>query len=147
MDTTGADRLARSNLQALLFPDVPRNFPWARPVQLVLRCVHIAAMALVVGAIPFGAHFEALRVPILLTLASGVLLFAIDLARDLAILTQGSGVAVLLKLGLLGMGVLQPAARLPWYLAATLVASVGSHMPGAWRHFSFLQGKVMRYPD
>ena len=147
MDSTGADRPARSNLWALLFPDEPRHFPWARPTQLILRSIHIAAMAMVVGAIPFGAPYEALRAPILLTLASGVLLFAIDLARDLAILNQGSGVAVLLKLGLLGMGVLQPAARLPWYLTATLVASVGSHMPGTWRHFSFLHWKVMRYPD
>jgi hypothetical protein len=104
-------------------------------------------MALVVGGIPFGADVQALRGPLLITLASGVLLFAIDLARDLAILTQGSGVAVLLKLGLLGMGVLQPSARLPWYLAATLVASVGSHMPGSWRHFSFITWKVVRMPD
>lgn len=115
MDPTGADRSARSNLMALLFPEAPRHFPWARPAQLVLRSLHIAAMAMVVGALPFGAPFEALRLPILLTLASGVLLFAIDLARDLAILSQGSGVAVLLKLGLLGLGALQPADRLPWY--------------------------------
>lgn len=147
MDLTSVNRPARRTLQAFLCPKAPRHFPWARPVQLVLRSLHIAAMALVVGGLPFGADFEALRTPILITLASGTLLFAIDLARDLAILTQGSGVAVLLKLGLLGMGVLQPAARLPWYLAATLVASVGSHMPGAWRHFSFLTGRVMRYPD
>lgn len=141
------DRSARNPILALLFPEAPRRFRWARPVQLVLRSLHIAAMALVVGGIPFGADFQALRGPILLTLVSGVLLFAVDLAKDLAILTQGSGVAVLLKLGLLGLGVLQPAARLPWYLAATLVASVGSHMPGTWRHFSFLTWKVLRYPD
>jgi hypothetical protein len=147
MDPLREDRPARSSLRALLFPEAPRHFAWARPAQLVLRSLHIAAMAMVVGALPFGAPFEALRLPILLTLASGVLLFAIDLARDLAILSQGSGVAVLLKLGLLGLGALQPADRLPWYLAATLVASVGSHMPGSWRHYSFLQGKVMRYPD
>lgn len=147
MDPLHEARPARSNHLTLLFPEVPRYFPWARPAQLVLRSLHIAAMAMVVGAIPFGAPFEALRLPILLTLASGALLFAIDLARDLAILSQGSGVAVLLKLGLLGMGALQPAERLPWYLAATLVASVGSHMPGSWRHFSFLHWKVMRYPD
>jgi len=147
MDATPTDRPARRTLQAVLFPDAPRHFPWARPVQLVLRSLHIAAMALVVGAIPFGADFQALRLPILLTLTTGVLLFAVDLARDLGILVQGSGVAVLVKLGLLGMGALQPASRLPWYLAATLVASVGSHMPGSWRHFSFLSWKVLRQPD
>ena len=147
MNLTGVDQPARSNLLALLFPEAPRHFTWARPVQLVLRSIHLAAMALVVGAIPFGADFQALRTPILVTLFSGCLLFLLDLARDLAILTQGSGVAVLLKLGLLGLGALQPSARLPWYLAATLVASVGSHMPGSWRHFSFLRWRVMRYPD
>jgi hypothetical protein len=141
------DRPAPASLRAALFPPAPRRFPWARPIQLVLRSLHIAGMALVVGALPFGAGFPQLRAAILLTLATGVLLFAIDLARDAAILVQGSGVAVLLKLALLGLGALQPAHRLPWYLAATLVASVGSHMPGAWRHFSFLHGKVMRYPD
>ena len=142
-----ADRSTRRTLRTLLFPEAPRFFPWARPAQLVLRSLHIVAMALVLGALPFGAGFHALRLPILLTLASGILLFAIDLARDAALLTQGTGVAVLVKLALLGMGGLQPEARLPWYLAATLVASVGSHMPGSWRHFSFLRWKVLRYPD
>ena len=146
MDPTHSDGPARSRPLLFLFPEAPRHFRWARPAQLVLRSLHLAAMALVVGAIPFGADFQSLRVPILVTVVSGVLLFTIDLARDLAILTQGSGVAVLVKLGLLGMGVLQPAARLPWYLSATLVASVGSHMPGAWRHFCLLRWRVMRYP-
>ncbi len=152
MDPTHADRPARrhprlENLGGLLFPASPRHFPWARPVQLALRSLHIAGMALVVGGLPFGGSFETLRGPILITLLSGVLLFAIDLARDAAVLVQGSGVAMLLKLGLLGLGVLQPAQRLPWYLAATLVASIGAHMPGAWRHFSFVTWKVVRYPD
>ena len=34
-------------------------------------------------------------------------------------------------------------ARLEWYLAAALVASVGSHMPSSWRHFSFREGRVL----
>ena len=147
MDSRDTGRPAPRTLRALLFPERPRFLPWARPVQLVLRSLHIAAMALVVGGLPFGAGFEALRAPILVAVASGVLLFAIDLARDMGILVQGSGVAVLMKLALLGLGALQPAHRLPWYLAATLVASVGSHMTGSWRHFSFVQWKVLRYPD
>jgi hypothetical protein len=146
MDSMHAGRPPRT-LKTLLFPAAPRRFKWARPAQLVLRSLHIAAMALVVGAIPFGGAYESLRLPILLTVVSGLLLLAIDLARDAAFLVQGSGVALLLKLGLLGLGALQPAARLPWYLAATLVASIGSHMPGSWRHFSFLEWKVLRNPD
>jgi hypothetical protein len=136
-----------SFLRDLLLPATPRSFPWARPAQLVLRSLHIAAMALVVGGLPFGADVHQLRRAILLTVATGILLFAIDLAKDAAFLVQGSGVALLLKPGLLGMGFLQPTARLPWYLAATLVASIGSHMPGAWRHFSFRTWKVMRTHD
>jgi hypothetical protein len=147
MDPMNADSSARSTLRALLFPETSRHFPWARPVQLLLRSVHIAAMAMILGGLPFGADFHAVRLSILLTVASGVALFAIDLAKDAAFLVQGSGVAVLLKLGLLGGGLLQPAARLPWYLVATFVAAIGSHMPGAWRHFSFLTWQVTRYPD
>jgi len=147
MESPTASQPARRTFWALLFPETPRHFRWARPVQLVLRSLHIAAMALVVGGIPFGADYQALRGPIILTVASGALLFALDLAKDLAMLSQGSGVAILLKLALLGLGVLQPATRLPWYLAATLVASVGSHMPGAWRHFSFRTWKVSKVGD
>lgn len=129
------------------FPGTPRHVPWARPVQLVLRSLHLAAMALVVGALPFGATFQDLRGPILATVLTGVLLFAVDLVRDLGILVQGSGVAVLVKLALLGLGELQPAHRLGWYLAAVLVASVGAHMPGVWRHFSFATFQVVRRPE
>ena len=51
-------------------------------------------------------------------------------------LTQGAGWALLLKLGFIGLGNLFGGARLPCYVAATLIASVGSHMPSTWRHFS-----------
>ena len=147
MEPPTASQPARQTFRALLFPETPRHFRWARPVQLVLRSLHLAAMALVVGGIPFGADYQALKGPIILTVASGTLLLALDLAKDLAMLSQGSGVAILLKLALLGLGVLQPAARLPWYLAATLVASVGSHMPGTWRHFSFRTWTVSKVGD
>ena len=115
-----------------------------RLLQVALRTVHILAMALVLGALPFGAGQAQLRVPILMTVASGALLFALDLAKDPRILLQGSGVAVLAKLALLGCGLLWPAQRLAWYLAATAVASVGSHMPGSWRHHDFRPRRVIQ---
>lgn len=130
-------------------PATPRSdrIPGARVLQVVLRSVHIAAMALVVGGIARGGDFEALRWPILWTVLSGVLLLIVDLVRRCLVLSQGSGVALFLKLGLLGMGNIFPAARLEWYLAATLVASLGSHMSGDWRHFSFLKGRVLGFGD
>lgn len=113
-----------------------------RLLQVALRTIHILSMALVLGALPFGAGFAQLRTPVLMTVGSGLALFALDLAKSPRILLQGSGVAVLAKLALLGCGHLWPGQQLAWYLAATAVASVGSHMPGRWRHFDFRLGKV-----
>lgn len=113
-----------------------------RIAQVLLRSVHIAAMGLVLGGIHLGGDYPRLRGAILLTVASGLLLAALDLAKGAGWLLQGSGVALLLKLALLGLGNAYAGGRLRWYLAATLVASVGSHMPGAWRHFSFRTGRV-----
>lgn len=119
-----------------------RRIPGARAVQVLLRSMHIAAMALVLGGIAQGANFETLRTPILWTVLSGMLLLIVDLARRCLVLRQGSGVALFLKLALLGLGHLFPAARLEWYLAATFVGSIGSHMSSDWRHFSFLNWRM-----
>ena len=116
---------------------------WSRIAQVVLRSAHIAAMGLVLGGIYLGGGFERLRAAILLTVASGLLLAAVDLAKGPGFLLQGSGAALLLKLALLGLGNWWSGARLEWYLAATVVASIGSHMPGAWRHFSFRAWRVL----
>lgn len=125
-------------------PETRPRIPGARALQVLLRSLHIVAMALVLGGIARGASFEALQAPILWTLISGVLLMVLDLARRCLSLRQGSGMALLLKLALLGLGNLFPTARLEWYLAATFLASIGSHMSGDWRHFDFLKWRVIK---
>ena len=95
-------------------------------------------MALVLGGLAQGGTLEKLWTPVLVTLLSGILLMMVDLARRCLVITQGSGAALLLKLALLGLGNAFPEARLPFYLAATFLASLGSHMAGDWRHFSWL---------
>jgi hypothetical protein len=67
---------------------------------------------------------------------SGVLLLGAMIAWGSLNITQGAGWAVLLKLVLIAMGSAVPALRLELYVAATVVASVGSHMPRRWRHLS-----------
>ncbi|MDP2876610.1 MAG: hypothetical protein Q8O00_10535 [Holophaga sp.] len=120
----------------------PYGLPSARALQVLLRSIHIVAMALVLGGLAQGGTHETLWTPILVTILSGVLLLGLDLARGSMVISQGSGVAALFKLALLGLGNIFPAVRLPFYLAATFVASVGSHMPARWRHFSLVTGKV-----
>ena len=114
---------------------------WSRLAQVVLRSVHIAAMGLVLGGVWLGGDYARLRAAILAAVASGLLLAGLDLAKGPGCLVQGSGAALLLKLALLGLGNVFSGSRLGWYLAAALVASIGSHMPGAWRHFPVLGGR------
>ena len=45
-----------------------------------------------------------------------------------------------------GLGQHLRGSRPAFYLAATVVGSVGSHRSGAWRHWSFLERKVLK-PD
>ncbi len=117
-----------------------------RAWRVLLRTLHIMAMAVVVGGVAQGAPAGDLRVAFEVTVASGALLLALDLLKSLAFLHQGSGVAVLLKLAILGVGQQLPAYLLASYLAAIAVGSVGSHMPKAWRHFSLLRWKVIEPP-
>jgi hypothetical protein len=130
-------------LCAALFPLEPRKLPWGRPVQVVFRTVHIIAMAMVLGGLARGGTYDTLLPWILATLLSGALLLGIDVWKSGRFLVQGAGVAVLLKLALLGLGNLFPGSRLEWYLAATAVASIGSHMVSSWRHFSVLEWRVV----
>lgn len=128
----------------LLFPWPPRRLPWARPVQVVLRTVHVAAMALLLGGLAFDVPDARLHAAGAVTVASGVGMLAVELAKTGVFLYTGAGVASILKLALLALGLAFPVARFELYLAATLLASVGSHMSGRLRHYSLRDGRTLR---
>ena len=136
--------LRNGTLGSLLFPPEPRRVPWGRSIQVGLRTLHIVAMGMVLGGIARGGDHDSLLGWIWATVLSGTVLLGIDLYKSCAFLVQGSGVAVLLKLALLGMGNVFPEARLAWYMAGTAVASIGSHMTSGWRHFTFLKTGISR---
>jgi hypothetical protein len=129
-------------LAARLAPREPRTFRGLRAIQVAARTVHVAAMALVLGGVAWRAPEEALQGSVALTIASGLALLSLDLWKSGRYFVEGNGLAVLLKLALLGMGLLFPGERLAWYLSATAVASIGSHMPKSWRHWSPLDRRV-----
>lgn len=106
----------------------------SRALQVALRSVHIASMALFVGGVAAGASTDALRSSLLVTVASGLgLLLAAALSRCL-VLSEGAGWALFAKFALLALAGAVPRARLELYVAAMLLTSVASHMPARWRH-------------
>lgn len=129
-----------SNPLPVVKPSKPAKPGYQRAIEVGLRSLHIAAMGLVLGGIAMGGTFETMRGAILATLATGLLLFVTAVRWGCLSFTQGAGAALLLKLALLGVAyVFFEDARLPWYLAATIVTSIGSHMPSAWRHYPVLE--------
>lgn len=132
-----------SGIRGLLLPKYPRKPPVPRPLQILVRTLHIVSMGMILGAIPFGGNAGNLRAWILAVVVSGILLLAIDLWKTCMCMVEGSGAGVILKLVLLGLGNLFPESRMGWYIAAAAVASFGSHMPSGWRHFSFIEWRVM----
>ena len=83
---------------------VTRTFRGERAVTVTMRTVHIVAMGLVLGGVAYAVPQDRLGLPVALTIASGLILFAVDLWKGGAYLVQGNGVAVLVKLALLGVG-------------------------------------------
>jgi hypothetical protein len=110
--------------------------PSSRVIQVGLRTIHIVAMGLVLGGIGMGGAHDTLLIPIALTVTSGTLLLVAMLVYRALSLGQGAGWALFLKLALLGLGNVFAARRLEFYVAATAITSIASHMPGSWRHFS-----------
>jgi hypothetical protein len=131
----------------IFFPDSPRKLPGDRAWRVGFRTIHIVAMGVLLGGLVYHVPAGMLFIPILLAVGSGVLLLALDLWKSCAFLYQGAGLAVLLKLALLGLGHLFPSAILPFYFSATVVASIGSHMSSTWRHFSIFHGRVLNSKD
>ena len=127
-----------ASLRRGLLPEPPRSIPRDRLWRTLARALHLTAMGVLLGGVAFRIDEARLEPWSLGTLATGFLLLGFDLYKSCAWLAQGSGAAFLVKLLLLGCGFLRPAQRFAWYLAATVVAGIGAHMAGRWRHHPWL---------
>lgn len=130
-------------MRHLFFPDPHRRLPGDRVWRVGLRTVHIIAMGILLGGLAYQVPAAQLIPVTLAAGASGWMLLGLDLWKSGEVLFQGSGVAVLLKLGCLGLGRFFLGQRFQWYLLAAVIASVGAHMSGRWRHFDFRFGRVV----
>lgn len=114
-----------------------------RALNIALRTAHIGAMGILVGGHAFDVTPERLKVSLWLTIGTGVALAAMEAGPRLLWFHQGSGLMTMAKLALICAVPLAWDYRLPILLAVIVIASVGSHMPGRYRHYSVVYRRVI----
>jgi multisubunit Na+/H+ antiporter MnhB subunit len=123
-----------NDIASLLFPKVPRNFPFRRTVRTGLRTVHILTSGVLLGGYIFNQPTAELEPWLLATVISGILMLATDVHASAAVLIELRGLAVVIKLVLLALVPVFWDARIALLLASLVIGSIISHMPKRYRH-------------
>jgi hypothetical protein len=131
-------------VRRLLCPEPARRPAYARGLNIGFRTVHIAVTGILCGGHAFSAPAASLRPVLWAVIASGTGLVGIDSYKSCDWVHQGWGVMLFLKLALLCLIPFCWEIRLPILLAVVVLASVESHMPSRFRHYSLLYRRVMK---
>jgi len=132
------------SFQSWVFPERMRFLPRSRAMSIALRTLHLAAFGMLLGGHAFGVEAERLLASLYLTILSGLGLMALEIyAVGLYWLILGKGIMVLVKLALLLVIPFFWEARVALLLLVMGIASVGSHMPARYRHYSLLHRGVI----
>ena len=108
------------------------------------RTAHLGATGVLLGGHYFGVEADALAPWLAAAIASGAVMLAVELYSSLDWLAELGGLAVVLKVALLCVIPFVWSARVPLLFVVVLVAGVGSHMPGKYRHYSLRYRRVMK---
>lgn len=131
-------------LQQWFFPEQVRFLPGARAWSITFRTLHLAAFGVLLGGHAFAVDAEKLLPSLWLTILSGVGLIVLEVyTQGLYWVFLGKGITVLVKLGILLAVPFFWEQRLALLLLVVGIASVGSHMPARFRHYSVLHGRVI----
>ncbi len=126
------------NLRSLFLPEPRRRLPYARAWNVGARTVHLAATGTLLGGHVFGVAADMLLAWLWVAMASGAVILAVELYTSFDWLAQVGGLAVVLKLALLCVIPFAWSARVPILFVVVVIAGVGAHMPGRFRHYSLL---------
>jgi hypothetical protein len=116
-----------------------------RWLNISLRTAHIGFMGVLLGGHAFDVIPERLIGVLWLTVGTGVVLIALESGLRLLWFHQGRGLMTMAKLALICFVPLLWDFRLLILLTVVAIASVGSHMPGRLRYYSFVYREVI--PD
>jgi hypothetical protein len=106
-----------------------------RVYKLLARTVHLMAIAGLVGGHMFGAPLAPLRLLLYLSIITGVAMCALEAYPNRNFFYEGWALLLWLKLVVLMLVPVFWNARRPILIVALVIASLGSHMPRAVRHW------------
>ena len=107
-----------------------------RVYKLLARTVHLIAIAGLVGGHMFGAPLASLRLLLYLSVITGLAMCALEAYPNRRFFHEGWALLLCLKLVLLASVLVFWNARRPILIVVVVIASVGSHMPRALRHWT-----------
>ena len=131
-------------LRRWLFPEQTRHLQGARALSITFRTLHMIGFGVLLGGHAFAVDAERLWPSLWLTILSGLSLIALEVyAAGLYWLFLGKGIMILVKLALLLIVPFFWESRLMLLLLIVVLASVGSHMPARYRHYSLLHQRLI----
>ena len=116
--------------------------PAARALAIVLRTLHLLAMAGLVGGVFVAPGDPSIATWRLLTVVSGVALLVTEVSHGPHWAYQGRGIATIAHIAVLGLLGVEGMERTAC-IAALVVGALGSHMPRALRKWSFRHRRVV----
>ena len=111
-----------------------RDFPGRRWASVVLRGVHLCAVIALAadllssGGPPYAPHAGSM------VLASGALIWLLDLWHRPTHLTEGAGLLMLAKLVLVAAMIVWPELRVPLFWIVVAWSAIFSHAPASFRN-------------
>ena len=132
----------RARWQGLLFPEPERRVPGERHLRTVLRTVHIASMAVLLGGHIFDVPKHDLLAPLIWTVASGGLIVLLEVYGTLNWLFEVRGLATVAKVGLVCAVPFLWEQRVWLLMGALAIGSLSSHTTAGIRYYSILTGRL-----
>ena len=118
--------------------------PHARLYKVALRTAHLMAISVLVGGHAFNAPAERTQAVALRGDRDRRRYGSAETGPSLHFLFEGWGVLLVGKLILLCCIPFAWNQRFPILLAVVAIASIGSHMPARFRHYSLLYRRVIK---
>lgn len=130
-----------------LFPSKKRMIPFKRWISISMRTLHLIGIAGLAGAYLYQQPESAWYPFLIATVASGIVMAAMEVYADGIWLIQLRGTAIGIKLLLLSTVLWwfdQPNAVI--YFIAIAISGIVSHAPGRVRYYSIWHQKVITEP-